>query len=158
MDASGSGIRRITFEGSYNTSPTWSPDGKWIAYTGMKGGKNQIFMVKSDGTELRQLTLNGNNESPSFSPDGLFLALTLTETESAVFILCVSMEKNRGGLHQKTQRPWRRDGRRILNKKTQFLKEDCHEKILIVLLMIFAVGCAKIYVTPPLKSAVQKRQ
>jgi outer membrane protein OmpA-like peptidoglycan-associated protein len=30
------------------------------------------------------------------------------------------------------------------------------KKILIVLLMIFAAGCAKKYVTPPLKSAVQK--
>ncbi len=40
----------------------------------MKDGKNQVFVIKSDETMLRQLTFNGNNESPSFSPDGMFIA------------------------------------------------------------------------------------
>ncbi len=66
--------QRLTFEGNYNTSPAWSPDGRSIAYVGETNGKNQIFMVKFDGTNLRQLTSAGNNEGPSFSPDGYFIA------------------------------------------------------------------------------------
>jgi len=73
MDAKGNEVKRLTFEGTYNTSPAWSPDGKWIAYVGRSNGKNQLFMVKSDGTDMRQLSYSGNNENPSFSPDGLFL-------------------------------------------------------------------------------------
>jgi TolB protein len=41
---------------------------------GRKNGKNQIFVVNSDGKDLRQLTFEGNNEGPSFSPDGFFIA------------------------------------------------------------------------------------
>ncbi len=73
MDADGSRIRRLTFEGEYNTSPAWSPDGKWIAFVGRKNG-NQVFIIKSDGTDLRQLTDKGNNENPTFSPDSMFIA------------------------------------------------------------------------------------
>ncbi len=74
MDADGEGVKRLTFQGSYNTSPAWSPDGKWIAYVGRKNGKNQIFMIQSDSADMRQLTFEGNNEGPTFSPDGMFIA------------------------------------------------------------------------------------
>ncbi len=69
MRADGSDIRRITFEGSYNTSPNWSPTGDRIAFA-CRRGKNQICIVKPDGSALIQLTESGNNEDPSFSPDG----------------------------------------------------------------------------------------
>ncbi|MCK5287318.1 MAG: PD40 domain-containing protein, partial [Thermodesulfovibrionia bacterium] len=64
----------LTFEGSYNTSPAWSPDGQWITFVGRKNGKSQIFMIQSDGVDLRQITEEGNNENPAFSPDGMFMA------------------------------------------------------------------------------------
>jgi TolB protein len=103
MSSEGRRTNRLTFEGSYNTSPAWSPDGKWISYVGRTNGKNQIFMLKSDGTDLRQLTFEGNNEGPSFSPDGLFLAydsdsegkrgIYITRGNGA-FILCACIWKD----------------------------------------------------------------
>lgn len=69
MRADGSDIRRITFEGSYNTSPAWSPSGDRIVFS-CRRGKNQICIVKPDGSTLMQLTESGNNEDPSFSPEG----------------------------------------------------------------------------------------
>jgi TolB protein len=75
MRSDGSEVRRVTFEGNYNTSPCWSPSGDRIAFSGRRG-KNQIFIVKPDGSELTQLTESGNNEDPSFSPDGRYIAFT----------------------------------------------------------------------------------
>jgi TolB protein len=75
MRADGSDIRRATFEGSYNTSPSWSPYGDRIVFSCRKG-KNQICMVKPDGTALVQLTDLGNNEDPSFSPDGRYITFS----------------------------------------------------------------------------------
>jgi len=73
MRSDGSQAKRITFEGSYNTSPSWSPKGDKIVFSGRRG-TNQIFTINPDGTDLTQLTQNGNNEDPSFSPDGLHIA------------------------------------------------------------------------------------
>jgi TolB protein len=75
MQRDGSDIRRISFEGSYNTSPNWSPRGDKIVFSGRRN-TNQIFIVNPDGTGLTQLTTQGNNEDPSFSPDGRFITFT----------------------------------------------------------------------------------
>lgn len=75
MRSDGSDIRRVTFEGSYNTSPSWAPQGDRIVFS-CRRGKNQICMAKPDGSELVQLTEQGNNEDPSFSPDGRYITFT----------------------------------------------------------------------------------
>jgi len=75
MRSDGSDIRRVTFEGSYNTSPSWAPKGDRIVFS-CRRGKNQICMVKPDGSEVVQLTEQGNNEDPSFSPDGRYVTFT----------------------------------------------------------------------------------
>lgn len=75
MRSDGSDTRRVTFEGSYNTSPSWSPKGDRIVFS-CRRGKNQICTVKPDGSDLVQLTEQGNNEDPSFSPDGRFITFS----------------------------------------------------------------------------------
>jgi len=72
MRKDGTDIRRVTFEGSYNTSPSWSPTGDRIVFS-CRRGRNQICITKPDGSELIQLTEQGNNEDPSFSPDGRYI-------------------------------------------------------------------------------------
>ena len=75
MRTDGSDIRRVTFDGSYNTSPSWSPSGDRIVFS-CRRGKNQICLVKPDGSALLQLTDAGNNEDPSFSPDGRYITFS----------------------------------------------------------------------------------
>ncbi len=52
-----------------NEYPTWSPDGQWIAFHSDRDGDLDIYIVRPNGSDLRQLTDNDDNDSqPSWSP------------------------------------------------------------------------------------------
>jgi Tol biopolymer transport system component len=49
--------------------PTWSPDGRRIAFVRRLGSNSEIYVVRSDGGDERRLTRNpGDDESPSWQP------------------------------------------------------------------------------------------
>ena len=79
MGADGSGQQAIfedRFTGGASTdvvaSPTWSPDGKRIAFE----KDHKVFVMGSDGTGVRNLTGSGpgSDFAPSWSPDGRHIA------------------------------------------------------------------------------------
>ncbi len=66
-------IRQITdTSGAAERSPSWSPDGRWIAYFSDADGEYELYVTQSDGKgETRQLT-DGNQTfffSITWSPD-----------------------------------------------------------------------------------------
>jgi TolB protein len=88
MNKIGYNRARVTFDSKYNTAPAWSPKGDKLAFVGYYKGKNQIFTVGPDGSELRMLTNKGNNEEPSFAPDGRFIVFTSDrEGKRGVFVM-----------------------------------------------------------------------
>ncbi len=53
------------------SSPSWSPDSKWIAFSSDKAGNPDIWIVSPDGEKLTRLTDDPLGEfSPWWSPDG----------------------------------------------------------------------------------------
>jgi TolB protein len=67
---------RITFAGWYNSSPSWRPDGKKLAFAGYDReiDRYDVFIVNPDGRQMERLTFDqGDNEKPSWSPDGRFI-------------------------------------------------------------------------------------
>ncbi|MEN6373082.1 MAG: DPP IV N-terminal domain-containing protein [Armatimonadota bacterium] len=57
--------------------PTWSPDGKRIAFVSNRllpenapEGSSNIWVADADGSNLQQITYQGANQFPSWSPDG----------------------------------------------------------------------------------------
>ena len=53
----------------------WSPDGKWLVYTGGRNGEFDIYTIASDGsgTEQNMTKSKGLDDGPEFSPDGKFI-------------------------------------------------------------------------------------
>ena len=68
-------IRRLTTGGGM--SPSWSPDGRHIAFGSWRDGNEGIHVMDSDGSNPRRLiNHSGRDESPSWSPDGRHIAFT----------------------------------------------------------------------------------
>jgi Tol biopolymer transport system component len=67
--------RRITVELSGLQTPSWSPDGRQLVFTGLDGGLSDLFVVNRDGTGLRRLTNDKFADlHPAWSPDGKTIA------------------------------------------------------------------------------------
>ncbi len=80
MNADGTGVHRVSFQGNYNTDPAWSPDGTTLAFVG-RDVNFDVFTVRADGTGLTRITQDaGDNEDPSWSPDGAYIAFSSTRT------------------------------------------------------------------------------
>ena len=59
MDAEGTNVRRLSFEGEWNDDATWSPDGEQIAYTSRVSGRFQIRIANSGTGDSRILAGEG---------------------------------------------------------------------------------------------------
>src|SRR6266566_822235 len=56
-------------------NPTWSPDGKQIAFSSQVGGVTDLFVYDLDSGELRRLTNDAYADlEPAWSPDGSLIA------------------------------------------------------------------------------------
>jgi TolB protein len=80
MDASGANQRRLVARGGHADSPSWSPDGRYLAFTYGGAGSFQVFIADVASGQLLQLTSQGRNESPAWSPDGRHLAFQSNRT------------------------------------------------------------------------------
>jgi Tol biopolymer transport system component len=67
-------LTRVTPTGSaHPTGPTWSPDGRQIAF----GQEGAILVIDADGSNIRKIAgLPSRSSAPSWSPDGKQIAFT----------------------------------------------------------------------------------
>lgn len=69
VDARGENARRLTDGFGINSSPTFSPDGKQIAFVSNRAGNPQLYVIPADGGAPRRITFQGNyNQEPDWSP------------------------------------------------------------------------------------------
>lgn len=76
MTPEGLGPVNLTNSQGFDWGPDWSPDGSQIAFTSERTGGSQIYVMRGDGSEVRQLTTDSArwNHSPRWSPDGSTIA------------------------------------------------------------------------------------
>jgi Tol biopolymer transport system component len=70
------GDRNITNSSpAYDNRPAWSPDNEWIAFTSDRDGDSDLYLVRPDGSDLRQVASTSAAEAvAAWSPDAKSLA------------------------------------------------------------------------------------
>jgi len=62
---------RLTNNKAMDGEPVWSPDGSKIAFWSNRDGKNDIYVMDADGSNVKRLTNNLSDDvGPRWSPDG----------------------------------------------------------------------------------------
>ncbi|HEY0992555.1 MAG TPA: hypothetical protein VGD80_36125 [Kofleriaceae bacterium] len=113
--------RRITrlISGGINTYPSWSPDGKKLAFRRILGELNsEVFIANADGSDAKNLTNHPAFDGwPAWSPDGSRIAFASNRNSSyQIFVMKpdgseVALVANTEG--RATAPAWSRDGARI---------------------------------------------
>lgn len=100
---------------------SWSPDGSQLAFSSMQNGKWNIYLMRVDGSELKQITSDPEvmNFGCSWSPDGKRMVFSAKRGEKAKGDIYV-MNADGSGVQQLTTNPahdsapaWSPDGKRI---------------------------------------------
>jgi TolB protein len=67
MDIASRQLVELTRDSGRNERPSWAPDGRHIVFESTRTGTRQIWSMLADGSQPRQLTFEGQNESPNWS-------------------------------------------------------------------------------------------
>jgi tricorn protease len=74
---SGGDARRITTHLGSESGPVFSPDGRYIAFSGQYDGNTDVFVVPAEGGEPRRLTYHpGGDAVRGWTPDGTRIVFT----------------------------------------------------------------------------------
>ncbi|WP_070963125.1 Tol-Pal system beta propeller repeat protein TolB [Vibrio sonorensis] len=100
-------------------SPTWSPDGRKLAYVSFQNGQAEIYLMDIyTGKQEKLTSFPRHNGAPRFSPDGSKLALTLSKTGSLhVYTLDLTSRKITqitSGRSNNTEPFWHPDGNSLI--------------------------------------------
>jgi Tol biopolymer transport system component len=78
LDVSSGQVRRLT-NGAWNFNPSWSQDGRRVAFASTRDGRFDIYVMDvASGGILRLTDGRGFNGYPSWSPDGQWIAFEST--------------------------------------------------------------------------------
>ena len=73
----GNNLRQISNLPAIRGRSDWSADGQYIVTYSGESWHREVYIMKADGSESRQLTpTGGNSQGPSFSPDSKWVAFT----------------------------------------------------------------------------------
>jgi TolB protein len=100
-------------------SPSWSPDGKTLAYVSFENRSSAIYVQDIlSGQRRRVASSPGINSAPAWSPDGSRLALTLSKSgDPEIYILHLSSNSLQQVTHNRaidTEPSWSPDGNKLV--------------------------------------------
>ncbi|HEY9283802.1 MAG TPA: hypothetical protein VIP46_10140, partial [Pyrinomonadaceae bacterium] len=101
VPAAGGTARRLTSHAGLELFPKFSPDGRWVAFSGEYGGTRQVFVIPSAGGEPRQLTFR--NDVGAMPPRGGWDNRVLGWTPDGKNVL---FRANRVGPSERLGRPY----------------------------------------------------
>lgn len=118
---------RLTKKASAELSPTWSPDGRELAFTSDQTGRPQIYIMRADGKNVRRLTFDGRyNAAPAWSPRGDWIAYVCRLPKKGFKLCRISVDGKRrvqmtsGPSSEIDDSPsWAPDGRHLVFSSTR---------------------------------------
>ena len=148
MDADGSNMRKIFKTLARRNHPTWSPDGKRIAYA--RPNDHAIYIATIEGKEETPLAQVGKNGGdPDWSPDGteiVFVSSVGTPRESGGTLRIINVETGKQETLLPDELPlmaapdWAPSGDRIV---FSWLNRDVHDINVVIKWGVFAVWDAE---------------
>ena len=79
VERAGGMARRLTSFQGQTTNPHFSPDGKWIAFSGEYAGNIDVYVVPAEGGEPKRLTWHpGADSVQGWTPDGKSIVFAST--------------------------------------------------------------------------------
>lgn len=117
-------LTALTFDDGLQIGATWSPDGRFIAYSSDRGGKFDIWVQQLSGGAPVQITKGpGTNWQPDWSPDGRYIAYRSEDGDGGLYIIPVlgGAELARKIASFGYYPRWSPDASQLLFRTTQYL-------------------------------------
>lgn len=96
INADGTGLRQL-LRGAWVSSPTWSPDGRKIAFAKQSGSQSDIYVMNVDGSHLTRLTTDGADFAPAWSPAGDQIAFLKDEGAAGTSVYVMKTDGSQQG-------------------------------------------------------------
>ena len=118
-DADGARAREVLKSSEPILSPSWSPDGKQIAYVSFESSRPAIYVqVLATGARQKLTNFKGLNGAPSWSPDGQRLAMVLSKDGNPeIYVMNLASKQLRRVTNHSaidTEPSWMPDGKSLV--------------------------------------------
>jgi TolB protein len=127
LSKNGGPPKPLTTGSAISVSPSFSPNGRQIAFNSDRGGTPQIYIMDIDGSNVRRITFQGAyNSSPRWSPRGEKIAFMCRLAGNQICLI----NPDGSGLQQLTsvgnneEPTWSPDGRHLAFSSTRMGQRD----------------------------------